>query len=334
MPTQQAEFVIPSKDAREEGAAVRLQCPRCGSPTGYLSEDATTDISLVCPGCSWKLHCERGIWKALLPERAARFSRFIEDYELIRASEGRGSMEDDYYLSLPYRDLSGRNRSQWAIRARTFRYIERRILPRIASRVHNRLRILDLGAGNCWMSYRLALKGHLPTAVDLLTNDQDGLGAAFHYKSRLPGLFRRFQAEIDRLPFADGQFDLIIFNASFHYSQGYTRTLAEALRCAVPGGMILIADTAWYRSHESGQQMLRERKAAFLARYGTASDSVHSLEYLTNTRLRRLEKSFCSQWEVHTPYYGIRWALRPLIAKLGRKREPARFRIYLIEKPQ
>jgi hypothetical protein len=42
-----------------------------------------------------------------LPEREAHFSRFVEDYEFIRASEGRGSTSDDYYLALPYRDLSG-----------------------------------------------------------------------------------------------------------------------------------------------------------------------------------------------------------------------------------
>jgi hypothetical protein len=41
-----------------------------------------------------------------------------------------------------------------------------------------------------------------PIAVDLLTNDQDGLGAAEHFKQRLPLSFPRFQAELDNLPFA------------------------------------------------------------------------------------------------------------------------------------
>ena len=49
----------------------------------------------------------------------------------------------------------------------------------LPERTERALRILDLGAGNGWMSYRLALQGHLPIAVDLLTNDRDGLGAAF-----------------------------------------------------------------------------------------------------------------------------------------------------------
>ena len=92
------------------------------------------------------------------------------------------------------------------------------------------------------MSYRLQSQGHTPVAVDLLTNNQDGLGAATHYTERLGSLFPRVQAELDNLPFADSQFDLAIFNASFHYSENYEKTLAEALRCVRNGGMVVIAD--------------------------------------------------------------------------------------------
>src|SRR3546814_11906422 len=79
--------------------------------------------------------------------------------------------------------------------------------------------VLDLGAGNCWMSYRLSLAGYRPCAVDLLTNDSDGMGAARHYRAHLPALFPRFQASFGQLPFADDQFDAAVFNASFPYSE-------------------------------------------------------------------------------------------------------------------
>ena len=48
---------------------------------------------------------------------------------------------------------------------------------------------------------------------------------------------------------------------------------------------MIIADTAWYRRDESGQQMLAERRQAFLAQYGFPSDGIKSLEYLTDERL-------------------------------------------------
>src|ERR1700678_1543932 len=190
----------------EQSARLRLRCPRCFGSIGYLPDENA--IPFDCLTCKTRLACEQGIWKALLPERVARYARFMEDYESIRASEGRGSSTADYYLALPYRDLSGLHSRQWALRARTFRYIEGKILPRIATLTHDQLRILDLGAGNGWMSYRLASEGHAPVAVDLLANDQDGLGAARHFEQRLPALFPRFQAEVDNLPFGDGYFDL------------------------------------------------------------------------------------------------------------------------------
>jgi SAM-dependent methyltransferase len=320
--SQQTQFV---PAISREKMSIQLRCPRCSSSLGDLRQESTT---IACSRCKVNIPCEHGVWRALLPEREAHFSRFVEDYQFIRASEGRGSVSDDYYLALPDRDLSGRNSFQWAIRARTFRYIERRLLPRLTDLAKPNLRILDLGAGNGWMSYRLALRGHEPIAVDLMTNDQDGLEAAEHYKKWLPTLFARFQAEHDNLPFACGQFDLVIFNASFHYSENYEKTMAEALRCVRKDGTVLIADTPWYDSEQSGVRMLEERRALFIKRYGFPSDGLSSLEYLTDQRLASLETRFSLRWQVHEPYYGIRWQMRPWLAKLRRKRSPSQFRIY------
>ena len=167
-------------------------------PAGRRRHAASTALT-----CEIRLACEQGIWKALLPERAARYSRFVEDYESIRAAEGRGSTTATtttlrFPIAIFPAVLVGSGHSA---RAR-FAISSGKILPRITTLAHNRLRILDLGAGNGWMSYRLASQGHAPVAVDLLTNDQDGLGAARHYKQRLTSLFPRFQAELDNLPFA------------------------------------------------------------------------------------------------------------------------------------
>jgi len=261
-------------------------------------------------------------------ERLQYFDRFLMEYQFVRASEGRGSDDPDYYLALPFRDLTGRNPRQWAIRAHTFRYIERKIIPDLQERTEPRLRLLDLGAGNGWLSYRLALRGHFPVAADISVNSRDGLGAATHYLAELPSLFPRFQAELDRLPFGDAQFDGVIFNASFHYSENYSRTLAEAVRCVRQGGMILIADTATYRTEGSGKKMLEERRASFIKRFGFPSDGLKSLEYLTSERLEAMAHPLDLTWETHRPSYGFRWAMRPWLARLTGRREPSQFCIY------
>lgn len=315
---------LPTGTEQTLTAGLRFRCSGCG---GSLQSELLLD-ELTCTMCGFRL-CEReGIWLALLPERRNFYAQFISDYERIRAAEGRGSDTADYYLSLPSLDLSGKNQSQWRIRACTFRYLSRQILPRIRTNAQ----ILDVGAGNGWLSYRLALMGFAPVAVDLLVNRHDGLAAARHYRSRLHSMFPCVQAENARLPFASEQFDAAVFNASFHYAENYSSTLLETLRCLKPGGMIIVADSPWYRKQSSGEQMLAERRAAFLERYGTSSDSIPSQEFLTDERLRELEQEFGIRWKRHTPFYGVRWAMRPWIARWRGRREPARFYIYTAEK--
>lgn len=303
---------------------LELQCPRCAGRVETSSEWQ----SFICEGCGFLLKLHDGIWCALSAERADYFSRFIADYQMIRAAEGRGSNTEDYYLGLPYKDVSGNNSAQWKIRACTFTCICRYILPKL----QNGARILDVGAGNGWMSYRLAQMGFHPAAIDLLINDQDGLGAAKRYRSHLANLFPCFQAESNRLPFVSEQFDAVIFNASFHYAESYKTVLGEALRCLKSGGIVLIADTPWYSNQANGERMLEERRATFLHRFGTASDSIPSLEYLTDDQLSELEQLFNIRWERYTPFYGIRWALRPIIARMHGRRQPAWFRIYSARK--
>lgn len=300
-------------------AGVLLRCPSCGCL-----------VALQCLQCGFRFERCDGIVHALPAQRARHYERFVREYSRIRQAEGRGSGDDAYYLGLPYVDLAGTNSRQWQIRARSFDCLRSLMLTWFPGK--RSARVLDIGAGNCWLSFRLALAGHHPFAVDLSIGARDGLRAAEHYRTSLPELFPRFRAEMDHLPFQDEQFDLAVFNASFHYSENYEDTLREGLRCLRPGGMVAIVDTPWYSREESGRRMLDERRAAFLCKYGTASDSIDHLEFLTDKRLRDLEERFSIAWQVYTPKYGLRWVMRPVIAKLLCRREPSRFRIYAARK--
>jgi SAM-dependent methyltransferase len=307
-------------DSDDAHLDILLQCPRCRANLRGLE----------CPFCGFQMHVNRGIVHAIPPDRAEHFARFMEDYEHIREEEGRGSDNEEFYLNLPYRDRSHRNSKQWKIRACSYDFLVSHVIRR--SRKLDAGRILDIGAGNCWMSYRLAKARYRPVALDLLVNDYDGLGAGTHFRKHLPTMFPRFQAEFTRLPFQDEQFDAVVFNASFHYAEDYAATLREALRCVRGGGVVIVSDSPWYSHGESGRRMVSERRAAFLKRYGTASDSIGSLEYLTDDRLRTLEEQLSIQWTIYSPRYGWQWAMRPLLAKLYHRREPSRFRIYATRK--
>jgi SAM-dependent methyltransferase len=247
--------------------------------------------------------------------------KFLEDYRYIRYSEGRGSDTSDYYRALPSCDQSRRDAAMWAMRAKTYSYFVSNILEPLEKSERKPLNVLDLGAGNCWLSHRLSLRGHCPLAVDIFNDERDGLRAARHY----PNALRVLEADFDHLPVASKSFDLAIFNASFHYSVDYFRTLSEIRRCLLPSGLLVILETPVYRLKEHGTRMVQERHAGFLKKYGFRSDALPSIEFLDIATLKTLRDSLGLEWRILKPWYGWRWHLRPLNALLQRRRPPSKF---------
>ena len=293
-------------------------CPRCRTTLERITSDRVT-----CPQDGLEFQNKDGIWRFLLPESEAHYARFIRDYEAIRRSENRGSTSAGYYRALPFRDLSGQYSNDWAIRARSFNVLTKNVLTKFQDRLERSLKILDLGAGNGWLSNRLSAQGDRVFAVDLSINEQDGLGAWKYYEHS----FTPIQAEFNHLPIMDRFADAVIFNASFHYSENYVETLKEALRVLSTEGLLVIMDSPIYRRGASGEKMVQEREAQFKTKYGFASDNLQSENFLTYTRLEDLAKELNITWKRITPFYGLRWMLRPLIAFLLRRREPAKFQL-------
>ena len=256
----------------------------------------------------------------MLMDPAARRT-FLEQYAVIRHAEGRGSSDCAYYRALPFRDLSGRNTGQWEIRSRSYRHFERVILPDLERKTKRPLRILDLGAGNGWMSNRLCQRGHRPIAIDIFTDALDGLGALRHYETRPHGL----AAEFNILPIRDQSTDIAIFNSSFHYSSDYRRTLAEIRRCLQPQGCVVVIDSPVYEKSNHGEQMRVERQEFFARTYGFRSESLGSIEYLDEALLASLSSELSIDWQRSYPWYGWRWALRPWQARRNGRRPPSRF---------
>ena len=299
--------------------AISFICPRCRTPLENFSSNG-----YFCSNDGLHFDQIEGVWRFLLPERADYFKKFIKNYETIRRAEERGSQSAAYYHSLPYQDLSGKMSADWHIRAVSFDVFLKRVILRAAGS----LRILDLGAGNGWLSNRLAARGHSVAAVDLMTNDFDGLGCNRFYETG----FTSVQAEFDRLPFPDHSADLIVFNASLHYSIDIRATLAESLRVLDADGKLVVLDSPLYHEAASGEKMVRERENQFTQKYGFASNALPSQNYLTYSFLKQLCARFALKLQIITPWYGLRWWLRPLQSKLFGRREPARFHVLILNK--
>jgi SAM-dependent methyltransferase len=296
----------------------RFACPSCKSALLQTGPD-----ELSCPVDGTVYTCEEGIWRFLTPQKNLEYWQFIQEYEAIRSAEGRGSNDPAYYRDLPFRDRTRRHSADWKVRCQSYRALFSSVIVPMERARRRPLKVLDIGAGNGWLSYRLTSRGHQAAAVDLQTNRMDGLGAHIHYDAD----FLPIQADFNHLPLSEGQADLAIFNASFHYSTNYLFSLCEALRVLHPEGEIVILDTPIYHDSQSGEMMVREREEFFKRNYGFPSDAIPSENYLTFERLNELGSRAGIQWRLVNVYYGLGWALRPLRARLSGSREPAQFRI-------
>lgn len=266
-------------------------------------------------------------------DSADALRRFRVAYGEHRKAEGRGSGGEAELLALPY-VRTGPQAGQWAVRSRTFDRFVSAVLDPCAREVGSRsrpLHVLDLGAGNAWLSYRVALAGHRATAVDLRTDAVDGLGAAAAYRQHVARMPARVAGSFEALPLDSGVADVAVFNAALHYALDLPTALAEAARAVAPGGRVVILDSPFYDSAEDGDAMVEEKRRTAVARFGSRSADLMAppfIEYLTPDRLRDASTGLGLTWRCHRVRYPLRYELRPLVARLRGRRRPSRFDLW------
>jgi len=294
-----------------------FSCPTCGSslPLG--------PSPVHCPGCNRRFECQKGIWRFLSQQSLARYEPFLRRYEQVRADEGWGVPKPEYFRELPTVSEDDPQRSIWLRRQWSFRTLVSRVVAPHAAALDRAPRIVDAGAGNCWLTHRLGELGHSVAAVDISLHELDGLGAGGWYEPAFRDHAVLIQAEFDRLPLAANQADLVIFNASLHYSADIGESLREALRVLRPDGTIVIIDSPTYGDSRAGEHMIEEREAAFEARYGRQAAPLAMEGFLTKRRLAAIGDSVELRWTFFSDGSAARRMAAGLRTRLSTRRERA-----------
>ena len=292
-------------------------CPECG-----VAARLEPSGDVVCDRCCLRFECRDGVFRFLTPERLAAGEPWVRQYRAVRAREGYHGRTAEYYRMLPCVPADDPHAAQWRIRGESFQQLQRCVLPPCGSAA---IRILDLGAGNGWLSHRLSSLGHHVVALDRLDDAEDGLGACGHY----PTPFLCVQADFDVLPFVANQFDVVIFNGSLHYAPDVPATLARARRMLARDGALAVMDSPMFQHDQDGLAMVADKLRRFKVNYGL-TDVVHpNVGFLTPSSLARAAAPLGLGGRFVRSRGPLRWRVGRELARMRLRRAPAAFGVWI-----
>jgi len=231
-----------------------------------------------CTVCRRGFPIVDGVVSLIADGGLAPYRPFLEHYLCVRHAEN-WSVNPTHLGLLPYPPPGTPHRAIWRRRARSFE----RLLALLTVRSRGgSLDILDLGAGNCWLARQLAGRGHRVEAVDINVDPLDGLAAA----PTAVFAFGRIQSPMERLPYLDAQFDVVIAAAALHYARNLAAAVTEAVRVLRPGGALILLDTPIYRDPRLGQAVVAQRLSAQRLHYGSVGEGTAGPGYIAAAALR------------------------------------------------
>ena len=295
----------------------QFACPECAA---QIDEDGSGHV--VCRECGHRFEHGNGVYRFLTASRLAAAEPFIRQYRLVREREGYRVAAPDYYRGLPSVGPADPHEVEWRLRRESYQHLQRHVLPRVWFVT---MRVIDVGAGNGWLSHRLASVGHEVVAVDRLDDEEDGLGACRHYATRFPCV----QADFDAPPFAPRQFNLVVFNGSLHYSPDVAATLARARRLLAPGGTLVVMDSPMFRRDGDGHAMVADKLRRFKTEYGL-TDIVHpNVGFLTFQSLAEAVEPLGLRGRFFPTRGPLAWRARRHLSRIRLRRAPAAFGVWV-----
>ncbi len=303
----------------------QFACPQCGEALGtgdsVTSEGDRRRESVVCSHCRTSYgHCH-GIWRFLNPATEAALAPFLRQYRIVRREEGRHDMADADYRDLPRVAPTDAHAHEWGVRRETYHHLLRHVL----APGRQPSTILDLGAGNGWLSHRLSKLGHHVVAVDVSDDDRDGLGVVRRHSAEIVAIV----ADFDALPLASSQFDIVLFNGSLHYAPNPAKTLAGVQRLLQPGGTLVVMDSPMFHADVDGVAMIAETVRRFADDYGLQNSIRQGRGYLTFALLAETANAMSLEAEFVPSRGSLAWRLGRWLARFRQGRQAAAFGLWV-----
>jgi SAM-dependent methyltransferase len=184
---------------------------------------------------------------------------------VLAREQGWYEADDRIDEALPFlnRDLGWKDRA-WGATAHGFeRLLERYVRPGD--------RVLEVGAAKSWAAQHLLPLGCEYVATDLVVDPLIGLGRGAFFEERV-GPYLRVQADGERLPFADGTFDVAFCVAPLHHAIHRGAMVRELARVTRRGGVVAALNEGTRAPYRSGANPEQEHEKEL-----GINEHVHSL---------------------------------------------------------
>ena len=223
-----------------------VRCPAC---RGEL------DGSLACARCGRSYELDDGIPRLLDPTAPGLEAKLREvaAWPVLAREQGWYEADDRVDAALPYlnTELGWEDRA-WGATEHGFRLLLERYVRRGD-------RVLEIGAAKSWAAQHLLPRGCEYVACDLVVDPVIGLGRGRFFERRtVPYL--RIQADGERLPFADGSFDVAFCVATLHHALDLRAMVAELARVTRNGGIVAALNEGTRAPYVSGANPEQERE--------------------------------------------------------------------------
>lgn len=222
-----------------------LICPVChGDSWGIRDGTASFDRFLICGGCHKEypvydgipIFANRGVINGV-DYSSANWPLLEREKEL--SLEKEFSLSDQYLRELPFPTVTKDTTFQLKSGAMGHNFLE--IVEKL--KLKGSERVLDVGAGSCWTSYRLAQQKCEVVATDQRTMKYWGLRSVNTYAADVEHRLRGVCCNFDVLPFKDQCFDVVVINNAFQYVSSLSHFLQEVRRVLKDGGTLVLAWT-------------------------------------------------------------------------------------------
>jgi len=282
-------------------------CPVCHS------ELATQSGELACLSENRTFRRINGLPALIRPEQEALLreaGRYASAWKKTHWAVPR-----DTILQLPYVKRHG-----WKQKAQSLREL-REILGPPRER-----RVVDVGAGNGWLSYRLAQDGFRCFATDISPDPDIGLGGATQFDGT-PTQFERAIGTLDHWPVRSSSVDIAICNASLHYLADMRVAIAEAARVLRTDGVFVILNSPVHRDPGSASRASRDFKKR-LRSFGAGGELIEGHQHFVASELEsRLRDRFVHVLR-HDPRHPFWFRTRRALKGAAFGMELASFPIY------